>query len=226
MTLNQGIRKVIPAELPYATINYDYFDISEGTGIVNLYAAQCLASGAVSVSDSVVNPILTTDSTLYSSKRVEKVDASNSKSSHLNYDIKFNKPQMIKGIGRVTFSQGVKYDSSNSNGYVQVALIHYDGITETVLASGASVTLVGSTNTSNSVCINMDMSDQIYRFKKDEILRLAVHMYSGGGGANGRFGYGCDPANRDDIADASGGITVQSGYTTQLKVQVPFIIDI
>ena len=60
-------------------------------------------------------------------------------------------------------------------------------------------------------------------FKKGDILRLNIKVYAS---SLVSTGYGTDPAGRDDVATVSGGIISTAGNSTQLKVGVPFVLDI
>ena len=53
---------------------------------------------------------------------------------------------------------------------------------------------------------------------------IAGGLLGAAAGATEGFGYGCDPADRNDSVIASGQVVVQDAYPTHLKVAMPFII--
>ena len=209
---------------PEYVTTYDYFDIAEGTGIKNFYAGQSFASGAAT------QYFMTSDATVYSNKIAEKAEDATStfaKYSDINYDIKFNLPKRIKGKARCSFSQGVNNASGTSMVQVRTYLYHYDGTTETLMASGATLILLRTSAGQESITNNIqyDLTTQT-NFKAGDILRLNVELWGMGGAAGSAMGYGVDPVDRDDISDASGAIVIASANTTQLKLQVPFVLNL
>lgn len=224
MVLNPSIKKVTPTTPPVAVASYDYTDIANGTGIQSFYGAQATSSGAA------IQYILVTDEGLYSNVIAEKSTWTGARKllSNVNYDVKFNLPQQIKGDAYVSFSQGAHKTAGITSTNVKVNLYHVnkDG-TELLMASGESNQTKNSganNDETDTVTLPLDITKR-WLFKKDEILRLNMNLY-GTGGTAGISGYGCDPKDRDDILTASGGIVIENAYTTQLKLQVPFLIDI
>ena len=97
------------------------------------------------------------------------------------------------------------------------------------MASGATIQTdhddTGAANASATKNIPYDLA--LTKFKRGETLRLNIECWAQiGNNVDSEAGYGVDPQDRDDIVTASGGICVESAFTTQLKLAVPFIIDI
>lgn len=222
MALNPSIRKVIPASLPQATATYDFFDIAEGTGIQNFYAGQSISSGAL-----IHTGFLTTDSSMLSVKTSEKRHDVAGFGSDVDYDVLFNLPKTIKGNVRITYSQGVNRDVGTPAISLVFRLYKVSNGVETIIGSKAEGTetsrgIAGQESDQHNLLIVAPKT----HFKRGDTLRLNVQMYGIVGAAVNTIGYGCDPSNRTDIVDASGSIVISSGETTQLKVGVPFVIDI
>ena len=219
MSLNPSIHKVVPASPPTATASYDYYDIADGTGIKNFYAAQTHSSGALT------DYYLTTDNTDYSAViSCKMIPAGAGYTTDDNYEVLFNFPKMIRGKIRVSIVQGLA--ASAANQYIFILLKLYK-------VSGATVTQIGDEVCTNKLIstasVKLDRRENVYfdtggrvHFKKGDRLRLNVKVYASHSVA---MGYGIDPVGRDDIATASGGIIIDAGHTTQLKVGVPFVID-
>jgi len=230
MALNPSISKVLPASPAVASANYDYFDIAEGTGIQNFYGAQAEASGGILVA------FLTTDKTICSNKVTEKVamtpNSPMQNRSELDYDVTFNKSRIIRGNPRLSITQGLSV-----SGGVQVFvrlwtfLYHVDGktSTETLMASGATIqTAVDALSPSSDTrLIPYDLKGKIWHFRKGDILRLTVQLWSKvGNNADCEAGYACDPADRNDTEQGSLSIIIEDEDTTQLKLSIPFVLDI
>ncbi len=233
MVLNPSIRKVIPASLPEAAANYDYFDIAEGSGIKDFYGAYVSTSGAV-------NYFLTGNEATYSGVIAQKIARGTGtciELSDLDYDILFNKPKLINGKVRVQVTQGTSY---NGVGVATVFLIMYlykvsDGVeTEIGATSPPHTTLQtkGSASTadphSETKLMEWDTGGKIH-FRKGDILRLNIRHWGGGQSATAQTGYGCDPKDRNDRAKhptSTSRKIILDEDTTQLKISVPFIIDI
>ena len=220
MSLNPSIRKVVPASPPTATASYDYYDIAEGTGIKNFYAAQALSSGALT------DYYLTTDATDYSGRTSCKmIPAGAGYTTDDNYEVTFNLPKIIKGRVRASVLQGLAAAGAGQFVFLIMKLYKVSGGTATQLGDEVvtnPVTSTASTTTFSRENVVFNVTERTH-FKKGDILRLNIKVYASNLVSTG---YGTDPAGRDDVATVSGGIIATAGNSTQLKVGVPFIIDI
>lgn len=231
MALNQNFRKIIPASLPQVTATYSYFDVAEGTGIQNFYAGNAGLSSSGAKKQDMVKSFLTSDDTTYSNRIAEKAITTTNEVwdivSNVNYEVTFNLPKVIKGQARCTFSYGGIAGANSMDTMVETSLYHYDGTTPTVMASGAVPYLNITSGTSGAtVTLPLDLTTQKWKFKKGDILRLNMKLWASGSVANAYCGYGCDPQDRDDVADASGSIILPATNTTILKIGVPFVIEV
>lgn len=225
MVLSTQIKKVVAGEAGNL-VNFDYFDIAEGTGIKNFFAFQSYASGAGS---SGIKYFLTGDNTIYSNKIAEKVQSTGDgiwrDKKNVNYDLEFNLPKIIYGQARVSVTQGIKVQSGTNDIQVIFELRKVSGGVSTIMASGATVITEKTASTSSETKnVPLDLTSQKWKFKKGDILRLNTALWEKGGDINSWMGYGSDPQDRDDIADTV--VVIPAGETTQLKLQIPFIIDI
>ena len=219
MSLNPSIRKVVPASPPTATASYDYYDIASGIGLKNFYVAQALSSGALT------DYYLTTDATDYSGRTSCKmIPAGAGYTTDDNYEVTFNLPKIIKGNVRVSVLQGLAAGGAGQFVFLLMKLYKVSGGVVTQLGDEVCtnpVVSIGSTTTfsrENTVFVVGRT-----HFKKGDILRLNIKVYASNLVSTG---YGTDPAGRDDVASVSGGIIATAGNSTQLKVGVPFVLDI
>ena len=219
MSLNPSIRKVVPASPPTATASYDYYDIASGIGIKNFYAALAMASGAIT------DYYLTTDATDYSARTSCKmIPAGAQYTTDDNYEVIFNLPKIIKGNVRVSILQGLAAGGAGQFIFILMKLYKVSGVNITQLGDEICtnpIVSTGSTTTFSRENVYFDVTRT--HFKKGDILRLNIKVWASNPVATG---YGADPAGRDDVASVSGGIIATAGNSTQLKVGVPFVLDI
>ena len=220
MSLNTSIGpKVVPPTPPSALASYDFVDIADGTGVVNFYLCQSIASGAI------VDNFLTTDATMISAKVVEKTENDTGEITDINYDTTFNLPKIIKGKVRMNFSVG-----ANVEGTINLAISLYKVSGGTPVQIGDTVSTVifnhsGAGRESVQRNVFIDTGGRVH-FKIGDILRLKVIQNGAIGGSPSAAGYGVDPAGRDDFVEDSIAIVIEAGETTQFKVAIPFVIDI
>jgi len=224
MPLNPSIKKVVPPTPPSALASYDYYDIADGTGIKNFYAGCSIMSGANF-------HWLTTDTSLYSGKTGERrwsYQSTTVPASDLNYDVTFNKSKVIKGTIRVSLSMGLAGDADSRN--VRLVLNLYkvsDGVQTQIGSQMETLSYTKSDSGTQGYTENLSTTqDTKVFFKEGDILRLNVKLWGYANDASVGFGYGCDPADRDDTTDLSGVTVIPAANTTQLKVGIPFLLQI
>ncbi len=227
-------------------VNYDYFDIAEGVGYVVYFGAK----------GDDGEYIVSTTSQIYSEEicsYIENQTVSGTATKYFNFDfdLTFNRPKNIKGVISVNVPEGVAATTDNIQKtieyYCVVKVYHYDGSSETLLATGQSKTISGnikdSTKAVDSTILLMkcDVTTQTH-FKKGETLRFTVEgwfkMATGTGTTHIIMGH--DPKNRVWQSGARGGAVntrnilanePPAGGTiiyqnTQMIFHVPFVLDI
>lgn len=232
---------------PEGQINasYDYFDIANGAGYDIYYGAK-MNNGSYILTTSVV-----ASETIGTATEQDALTETFTKEFDLDFDVTFNMPQNIKGKIYASIPMGL-FDNSTANTwefYAIVKAIHYDGSTETTMATGQSKTYSITTEQTNAVygaalagCI-MDVTT-VQHFKKGEILRFTVECWyrdaSGTKTADG-LAVGHDPKDRNMVRDSdalrnepdnpvalanepSGGGTLNY-LSTQMQFHVPFVLD-
>lgn len=209
-----------------AIASYSYTDIAEGTGKVIFY-------GLNDKINTTKSYFLTTN-TLYSNDINTQAAASGASALILDidHDIKFNKPQNLKGKVRVNITIGGRTTSAapNSwNAYGILKLRKWDGTTETEIAQAQTETTSGgggaiNTKESKQMCVTIDASSSVTHFKKGETLRMTIEIYASQTGS-GNCGYAHDPQGRADVNAVDGGI-IEGTDSTILKMEIPFLLDL
>jgi len=201
-----ALQQKIPILPSPAIASYDYFDISDGTGIRTFYFYQNqdnlgLYSG------------LTTDHLVYSSSIADAKTSSGSTS--YDFDLSaFNTPKTIKGTA--LFQACTKANSSGG---------YYTSFDVTIKkVSGANVSTIATATTENAsysahtFCLKIDVPQT--NFKPKDILRVnVVWHYTIGGGNYMEWGH--DPANRDGQQ-----VTAANGLFTASFIKIPFKLNI
>jgi len=195
--------------------NYNYEEISDGTGRVLYYAG--------AVTDSTGEDFVLVTSPFYA-KSPDSSGNDNSSPSlgireDLDFDVELNLPRSIKGDAIITIPFGFHGNTEGitATGYVIAKLRKWDGTSETEIVSVQSET--------NSTTSASNYHEQIYalrlpittvqNFKKGETLRLTIQAYAGGSGRiYWRLGH--DPMDR----------TLGTFDTTQLRAQIPFKLTV
>jgi len=226
------------------TITFDYFDISNGTGY-DIYFGLKGDDGEY---------FTTTQSSIRSEEIASYVDNQNVTTSFVKYfdidfDIPFNLPRNVKGKVLVMVPMGARATSVAQlmSFYTIAKAVHWDGSTETTLATGQSITTsltmatAGTAYAARNNFIVMDVAT-LKHFKKGETLRITIEGYYKSV-ANETYDLmlGHDPADRDFDNTApqepsipasmilgneiSGGGTI-TNLGTKLEIHVPFVTDI
>ena len=227
-------------------VNYDYFDIAEGVGITVYYGvAGDNGEYFVTPSSTIGSEALVTqiNSATLTSDPVKRFD--------LDFDLTFNRPKNIKGSIFANIPLGVHTQNSTAktiNYYTIVKAIHFDGSTETIMATGQSKTVLTANLSSGAhqydselLLCHCDVTAKQH-FKIGDILRFTVEgwfEYATGSGT--LFLYmGHDPLNRRYMAGFYGGAgnddiqfaneTLADGTVTAQRTQmvfhVPFQLDV
>lgn len=195
--------QVLPLNFPIpqeqALANYDYFDISEGTGVKAFYL---FTSGNGGTTDYH----LTTDSGIYSND----ISTTEGSSSTTEYDFdlaEFNLPKRVTGTAYFYFAAGI------TGGNVYITLKKYDGSTETNICSKTSI-FDGTSSTSGTEQKLLKLDLTTTHFKKGDILRATVELAAPGGSASVIFYH--DPAGRSSTSD----------WSSSSAILLPFELDL
>ena len=209
---------------------YDYNDIADGTGVVNLY-------GSVAT-DRVQDYYILSNKVLFSSQ-IEETTAFSVAGFNIWTDVvdkdfdltPFNNTRSVYGTAYVRFSAYCTNASGIAGDYrFSITLKKWDGTTETDIASvtSAAQDLPTNPDQEQTFILPIDISS-VATFTEGEQLRINVlgQVKSDGnpGTTIGELTFGTDPQNRD------GSVIVPSGdstgnKTTNLRVWIPFRIDI
>jgi hypothetical protein len=217
----------VPSESSIAS--YDYTDIAEGTGVVVFQG--------VNTQDNAVQDYSLITNTIYSTNKFTYgTSGPNAKAIDIDFDVTFNNPKNIKGIarGQVSWLQGDETVANKSgDSYAIMKIRKYSGTTETEIASNTkSKSLVAADTTVNGTTVMIEANiSSVVHFKAGDILRVTIEIW-GGSTVNGAVGTSLwlchDPADRAITqADLSQGAALTGNVTTsQLKIQIPFRLDL
>ncbi len=215
-------------------VSVDFEEFASGTGYVVFKAGDANNDGTPEYILSNFD-FYSTDITTYSVVH----SASDPETFEVNFDIKFNLQRTIKGDLILSIPIGTYGHDQTVTGYgviVEVSgnIYHYDGSTETSLGTFQSEQVTGGTkNVTKSQIVTMKIPIAATKFQKDEILRVEVIVEGNmtGGPANGIYGLGHDPRNRnDDRTDSESAgnkrKVISDDTDTIMEVQVPFDRDL
>lgn len=203
----------IPGETAIAS--YSYTDIASATGYVKYYLAA------------------SQDSTGYTYKLKEDPDRGASGNlagstasatyveiSDIDYDILFNRPVRIRGLASITIPAASNRSAGTAVTKVTINLYHYDGSTETLIATIDSHEAINSAGMSHfSFICDLNISS-IVTFKAGEIFRVNIKFYGKSSSGTDNFIYYIDPTDTPTTWNG-GDVTYTASY-----IKVPFVIDL
>lgn len=205
--------------------SFDFLDFAHGKAIQIWYGLKTRA-----VYTMIEHPLYSDD---IETMVVMGVPGGNQKIIDVDFDIVFDKPQIIDGTILVNTTHGCQnsiYGSSSTcETYLIAKIRKWDGTTETDLASkqSATVTVVAGAATSphDDKISALEFDIARTKFKKGDTLRLTIEQWALTTGASAgtqyEIGFGHDPKNRDSPSRI-----IDLGKDTSLTVAVPFRIDI
>ena len=209
--------------------SYDFIDIADGTGVIVFLGSDTDDNGTVTYqlarnavySQNTVTSAFGTGST----NDVKVVDA--------DFDVTFNLSKRIKGkvIANIPIIYGSEGEDRDGTCYVKVLVRHWDGSSETDIASNtkSEVSAAVVTNDTAQVVFNVevDVTTETH-FARGETLRITVEVYSNSPGAQAMpAGLMHDPKNREAFATGDGwgnGSDSADFITSILSFNVPFIL--
>lgn len=209
-------RKSSPANLA----SYSFIDLAEGTGVVLYYGASHKEQSTVSYylsTTAMYSNDIQTDATSAGSPAAKVLD--------LDFDLKYNLPQVVKGKVRVNMPIGVYFatGSGNSTIYIIAKVRKVSNGVETDIASAQSESLSpASASTNNDKVVNVEIDVPQTQYRKNDTFRLTIELwwdenFSGTTSA----GVAHDPKNR-----APSGNHFDSTLPTQMTVLVPYRINL
>jgi hypothetical protein len=227
-------------------VNYDYFDVADGVGYQIYYGAKG-DNGEYIV--TTTNQIHSEE--LKTATETQSIATSFTKYIDMDFDLTFNTPRNIKGDVLMSVPIGIAAESAVLQGfefYCVGKVVHYDGSTETTLATGTSRTISVSIETDGKsyACINALLKANVstmQHFKVGEILRFTIEGWyktTEGSATDASIGIGHDPTDRDDTInwtphnaekftvlanEGSGGGTL-TYMGSRMEFHVPFKLDI
>lgn len=226
--------------------NYDYYDIAEGIGYQVYYGSKGDAQ------EYFVTPYPTYSEETQTIDFDANLTTSYVAKFDVDFDITYNYPKFIKGIALANVPIGMRYNSSIAHeGYMYcvVRAYHYDGVTETLLATGTSRVVHDNLDTDNQYGLGqvalckLDISAG-RRFKRGETLRFNVRVFykdADGPSSDWDIAFGHDPEGRDNwdgimgppdidgwpvMFNSSSGGSGDYPIPTKLKFYVPYRIDL
>lgn len=212
-------------------INFDFLDVTRKTGYVTYYLAKGGSAG---------DYIWTTNSNVYS-QRIKTmsgavIDTGYVNTINITADLEFLVPNNLKGDLFINVPSAADPTGSvDCTRKITVGIYHYDGTTETQIGSD-----VNSGDMEDDVTAGDASSSFAYlklpiastkHFKKGEFLRVKIKFEAKNtSSTNTLTAVGHDPQNRTDrdetYGTGDGEVVFPSGRSTQLKMEVPFQIDL
>jgi len=221
----------ISGPLPTAArplVNFDYVDISTGTGYREYYGG-ALASGALHsyrLSDNVFYSDKVSTIAYHSSSPAEGVYT---KRQDLDFDLKFALPQIVDGTAIIVVPHSIFTSNVGKTvtGFVNVRIRKWDGsnVIEIAQASGAVVNVPGSDSPKQHQAAIKVICPRT-KFKKGDTIRVTAEHYINFNNDNTSCSYaiGHDPKSRTYV-DKDRELNWASAASV-MSCQIPFKVDI
>lgn len=196
-----------------AIASYDFFDLSARTGYKSFYAL---------VNNEGKSLITST----LESNTFRTISTSNQAISH-SYDFTFNAPAIIKGDSytSITYEIAGSGGTSTLSGTVMVKKVDVAGNETTIGNLVTTDTLsTGAATESKRVSVTIPITKT--HFSIGEKLRLACQYTTFQGAVGSILRIYHDPANRSSSGIPSNEENTSGQPSTQLKFDVPFVIDL
>lgn len=191
--------------------NYDYFDISEGTGIVTYYGACASIASATYV-------YLLTNNSSFISGQSGNIALTNGSETTFNFDVNFNFPKYVMGSAfvAVPFFLNTSASGAGRSAYTKCTFYKWNGSTETAISSeitSENFTIgAGAPSSYGTVVSKIALTST--QFKKGESLRLKIKANITSGPGTIYAGMGFSPSNQ-----------VTGWTSSRLLCLVPFRVD-
>lgn len=203
-----------------AIASYSYEEIASGLGYISFYAYN--STDSTSTKYGLITETSIKSYVKVSSGTVAMSGDTNQKLLDIDWDITMDDPRTLNGRCFIQIPFYAYVSSGNYTQYLIVKLRKYSGTTETDLGTVQSTNFNNVNNLTTATPPKMFVLDITNTpFKRGDILRLTLESYYNPGGGSGSLTQyvGNDPNARADA-------TVTGLETTQLKLDVPFRIDI
>jgi hypothetical protein len=207
----------IPGESAIAS--YNYYDITDGTGITIFYGFTHNESGTTGYALSTNAMYPYSIKTLVSSA----VDGL-TKLGTYNFDLILNAPRRIKGKARFIGSYGTTANAGGSRVALVVNLIKVSGGTPTTIATASTETSSEVVSVTGWFLANLEIAlTSITHFKKSDTLRVQVELWGDANSGACDFFFAHDPINRTSLQTVGVPLVIQ---TSILQAHIPFALDL
>lgn len=208
---------------------YDYFDIAEGTGVIEFELGTSNDSSSITLTDSI-SGILNRNS--FYSQDIEQLETGYVGTTGTNpiidvdFDlVQFNIPKTVKGTAIATINSYYAdlAGAPQSVYYTYVRVVKWDGASETEIGKCYNTNHTGPAVYNQTDTYKIDLTET--NFKVGETLRVNViinYYYSLGGAHSSNVAFGCDPKNKDGTYINPS--TDTPATTTSAKIKIPFKI--
>ena len=193
--------------------SFDATDIASGTGFVTFYLC-ATAGGHILSPDIIYSDLISSLVKLSGGGNVQDID----------YDVTFNLPRTISGTAVINIPHALKNGGSGTEtSQLTIKLIHYDGSTETVMATTTGTAIsddpgVGGTSFRMD-CTQLAITTPQH-FASGDILRVNVVQACTGNTATDCV-IGQDPKGRNGAEQE---VWVWENEPSQASIQIPFLI--
>ena len=196
-----------------AVASYNFFDIADGTGVIEFYPTEAATATSTFVQRLV-------NSTSHYSENNGVTTATGS--LDIDFDVTFNRPQTLDGTMYVAIPIAAKASSGTITISVTLTIKHFDGTTETTLGTAQTSPVLSTTTTSEWVSQMIILTWDIARtlFKAGDTLRITLTDTISG---NGSQAIGHSPIGTQRTAT---GLEFNSLGTSRATAFVPFDIDL
>ena len=179
---------------PDSIVTFNFDDISNGQGIVNIFLGRTVDKNKMSSTIWYSDKVFTSTGSITPGVAFVKV-------LDVDFDMEFNVPTILRGDTIINMPYGCKAVVANTYyAFLIVTVKHWDGATETDLVTNTGGTVFDTLAIGAYVydIAGIDLNVPNTKFKKGETLRITVEVWghSAGGGAGGNWFIGHDPQGR------------------------------
>lgn len=224
MVLNETFQTVVN-NAGGQVLNYDYVDVAAGTGFVDYYLGTTFSnstSGALLSNQTFYSNQVTTFKNLVA-------DTTWALANDVDFDIKFNKSQVIKGTAIINVPMGIKENADSAYlSYIHARIRKWDGNNESEIADASGAILSKSTGGVNTYGYTVSAIDVVVpetTFRVGESLRVTIEQYGlcAAGPNNSWFFFGHSPQNRATIT----GDEITWGTEPSIAtIKIPYRLDL
>jgi hypothetical protein len=211
--------------LPYvkgsgAIASYDWLDITAGVGYRTYY-------GCGDSNTSGYSYFLTPSSSMGGGRtylNANSTGAAFAKEADIDFDITLGRPAYVEGYAYFYIAHSlIAGAGAAGESYLIVYLYHYDGATETQLATGTTVTrtIAAGTTEHNGECLILDVTAG-RKFKVGEILRVNVQVWNKDSANPIQSRIHFDPTSGLSLTEVTSGRSIP----TSMNLEVPFRVQI